>query len=326
MLSAEKINRLEGGIMTNDWRYAEMHMELTTACNFRCNFCPLVELQRPQSRLDLDMIERILGECREKRLTNRVTFHLMGEALLHPQCMTVLELCRSHQMQTRLVTNGSLYREDKYRQLYELVDILDISFRTVDDMEVQAVQKKLTFNEYLDKVTSAVRLRASLPGSRTKMRLRLFISEKTRSSLQALCNLLEVDIQVLNSAAGEIQPYQEFNPYPWMSFLCESELDWRHSKNLYPSRFANCDEYEKSFSILSNGGVTSCCWDAHGENIMGSLKQNTLSEILGNEASRNFRESFRNHRCPTEKCQRCLGRPTWARSVTYQAMALVNLR
>jgi radical SAM protein with 4Fe4S-binding SPASM domain len=302
-------------------------MELTTACNFRCGFCPIVELGRPQSRLEMSMIEQILFDCAEQRLTNRVTFHLMGEALLHPQCMDVLHLCHKYGMRTRLVTNGSLYREDKYRQLFEVVDILDISYRTVDDMELQSVQKKLTFDEYLDKVMLAVNLRASMPESQAKMRLRLFISEKTLPSLEALCGRLGIDSQVLaNAGTGEIEPYQEFNPYPWMTFLCESELDWRHTKNHYPSKFGNCQEYEKSFSILSNGAITSCCWDAHGENTMGNLNQQTLVDILNNEASRSFRESFRKHTCPTEKCQKCLARPTWARSMAYQALSLVNVR
>ena len=309
------------------WKYQEMHMELTTACNFRCGFCPLVELQRPASRMDFSLLERILRECFEERLTNRVTFHLMGEALLHPQYLEVLQLCHSYGMRTRLVTNGSLYREDKYRKLFEVVDILDVSYRTVDDMELQSVQKRLTFEAYLDMVMAAVDLRASLPSSQTRMRLRLFISPKTAPSLEALCQRLGVDSAILNSIGNrEIQPYQEFNPYPWLTFLCEAELDWRHTKNSYPSKFGNCQEYEKSFSILSNGGVTSCCWDAHGENVMGNLKELPLAEILNNEASRHFRDSFRKHTCPTVKCQKCLARPTWTRSVAYQAFSLVNLR
>lgn len=311
----------------SSWLYDEMHMELTTACNFRCDFCPLVELQRPASRLEFSLIEQILQECEEHRLTNKVTFHLMGEALLHPQYLDVLKLCRDYKMSTRLVTNGALYKEESYRMLFDVVDTLDISFRTVDDMEVQKAQKKLTFDEYLEKVLAAVALRASLPDSKAKMRLRLFISAKTMPSLKLLFQRLEISESELHAMGkGPITPYQEFSPYPWLTFLCESELDWRHRTNIYPSRFGNCQEYDKSFSILSNGGVTSCCWDAHGENVMGNLKDDTLTGILNNETSRRFRDSFRRHICPTEKCQKCLGRPTRIRSIAYQVLSLAGLR
>jgi radical SAM protein with 4Fe4S-binding SPASM domain len=309
------------------WKYDEMHMELTTACNFRCGFCPSVELQRPQSRLDFELIQGILNDCRNHRLTKRVAFHLLGEALLYPQCMEVLELCRRLEMHTRLVTNGSLYNEEKYRQLYELIDILDISCRTADDMELQAVQKPLTFEQYLEMVVAAVKLRAALPSSRTRVRIRLFISTKTWPTLKTLCGRLDVaPAFLLNADQGKIQPNQEFRPKPWLSILCEQEQDWRYIENVYPSRFGNCDEYENSFSILSDGAVTSCCWDAHGENAMGNLRHSTLPEILENEASRRFRAAFRRHICPTEKCRKCTARPTWVRSVVYQALSLLNLR
>ncbi len=303
-----------------------MHLAVTTACNFRCSFCPLVELQRPASRLEYSLIEKILSECAEHRLTNRVTFHLMGEALLHPQCMDVLRLCRKYSMHTRFVTNGALYKEEKYRDPFDIVDTLDISFRTVDDMEVQQVQQKLTFDEYLDRVAASVDLRESIMTSPTRIRLRLFISPKTMPSLKSLCQRLDIPSSVLRAGSGNIQPYQEFNPRDWLTFLCESERDWKHTMNLYQSKFGNCQEYEKYFSIISSGSVTSCCWGAHGENIMGNLNEHSLVEILENEDSHRFRNSFRRHVCPTEKCRKCLGRPTWSRSMAYQALSLVNLR
>ena len=40
-------------------------------------------------------------------------------------------------MHTRLVTNGALYKEEKYPELFGIVDTLDVSFRKVDDMQVQ---------------------------------------------------------------------------------------------------------------------------------------------------------------------------------------------
>jgi hypothetical protein len=106
---------------------------MTTACNF----CPPDERQHPVSNLKYSLIEKILSECTEHRLTNRVAFHLMAAALLHPHCMDIPCLCRQYKMHTRLVTNGALYKEEKYRELFGIVDTLDVSFRKVDDMQVQ---------------------------------------------------------------------------------------------------------------------------------------------------------------------------------------------
>ena len=71
-------------------------------------------------------------------------------------------------IKTRLVTNGSLFRDGQVSaNWFRIIDRLDISYRTVDDMEVQIVQKKLTHEQYLDMVMAAVDLRAAMADSTT---------------------------------------------------------------------------------------------------------------------------------------------------------------
>ena len=320
--------RVHLGILQDaPYRFQEIHLELTTACNFRCGFCPLTNLERPAGRLTYEVAERVLRECVDEQLTRDATFHLMGEALLHPQCLEILDLCRRLGIRTRLVTNGSLYREDKYRQLFAVLDRLDISYRTVDDMELQTVQKKLSFEEYLDRVMAAINLRKALPDSATTIRMRVFISPKTISSLRDLCRRLGVDADALiNEGSGKLRHYQAFSPLPWLTFLCEVELDWLGNRKAYPSRFGNCQEFEIGFAVLASGDVTTCCWDAHGGNVMGNVTEKSLREILYSEEAERFRASFRRHVCPTETCRKCLGKPTFLRSAAYQALSLVSLR
>jgi radical SAM protein with 4Fe4S-binding SPASM domain len=318
---------IPGRLADPPYRFTEMHLELTTACNFRCGFCPLSNLQRPQAKLSFDLAKRVLTESVEFKLTRNATFHLMGEALLHPQCIEVLELCHSLGIGTRLVTNGSLYREDKYARLFGVLDRLDISCRTVDDMEVQSVQKKLTFDEYLDKVMEAVNLRASLPESQTRIRLRVFISPKTIPSLRQLCARLNVDPdRVITPRSNTPGAYETFSPLPWLSFLCEAQLDWIGGTKQYPSTFGNCDEFDTGFTVLASGDVTTCCWDAHGGNVMGNVAEQSLCDILFSEKAEAFRRSFRRHTCPTETCKKCLGRPTLIRSGAYQALSILGQR
>ena len=309
------------------YRFREVHLELTTACNFRCGFCPLVELRRPQARMDFKLAQSVLRQCIDDRLCDHATFHLMGEALLHPYCVEVMEYCKQLGISTRLVTNGSLYQEEKYIRLFRSLQTLDISYRTVDDMELQSVQKKLTYEQYLDRVLTAIRLRSTLSDSSTAIRIRVFISEKTISSLVRLCDALGIDSKVITaSTTREVRPYSAFNPYPWLTFLCEKEFDWRDQNKPYPSRFANCDEFDTGFAVLASGDVTTCCWDAHGGNVVGNVGKRPIMEILFGETASSYRRAFANHRMPTETCQRCLGRPTLARSLVYQALSLINIR
>jgi radical SAM protein with 4Fe4S-binding SPASM domain len=318
---------IPGRLADPPYRFTEVHLELTTACNFKCGFCPLTHLQRPQGKLPFETAEKVLRECVEHKLVRNATFHLMGEALLHPQCMEVLQLCRDLGIRTRLVTNGSLFREEKYTRLFGILDRLDISYRTVDDMEVQSVQKKLTFEEYLDRVMQAVNLRASLADCTTTVRIRVFISPKTIPSLRHLCARLNVDPDtVIAPRGGAPGAYETFSPLPWLSFLCEAQLDWIGNTKQFPSKFGNCNEFEIGFAVLASGDVTTCCWDAHGGNVMGNVAEHSLREILFSERAEAFRASFRRHACPTETCQKCLGRPSLVRSGVYQALSILGQR
>ena len=169
---------LMGTLQDPPFRFQEMHLELTTACNFRCAFCPLNELRRSAARLEYETAARVLRECIEHELVRHTTFHLMGEALLHPQCVEIVGLCRDLGIRTRLVTNGSLFHEAKFSQMFNVLDSLDISFRTLDDMELQTCSSKLTFQQYLEKVSATLRLRGRMHASPTAVRIRVFVAPR----------------------------------------------------------------------------------------------------------------------------------------------------
>ncbi len=318
---------VKGTLQDPPFRFQEMHLELTTACNFRCEFCPLSELGRPAARLEYEIVARLLRECVEQKLTRQTTFHLMGEALLHPQCVDILGLCRDLGIRTRLVTNGSLFHEDKFSRMFKLLDRLDISFRTLNDMELQVCSNKLTFQQYLEKLLATVRLRDGMHDSTTTVRIRVFVAPHTIPSLRTLCESLKVDPDLVGGLeSAKVPSYEEIRLTPWLSFLCERKLDWLNRAKRFPSSFGNCNEFEIGFAVLASGDVTTCCWDAHGGNVLGNVEHQSLREILFSQEAEAFRRSFRRHKCPTETCSRCLGRPTLAKSIAYQALVLLNRR
>jgi radical SAM protein with 4Fe4S-binding SPASM domain len=142
-----------------------------------------------------------------------------------------------------------------------------------------------------------------------------------------LCQRLNVDPNtVIDPHADAVKAYDVFTPMNWLSLLCEMQLDWLGSTKRYRSRFGTCDEFEIGFAVLASGDVTSCCWDAHGGNVMGNVLKQSLTDILFSAEAEAFHESFRRHRCPTETCKKCLGRPTLLKSTVYQTLSLLGAR
>src|SRR5438045_3631559 len=71
MLSEQAValsQKIPGVRQDPPFRFKEVHLELTTACNFRCGFCPLTDLHRPPARLDAEIAEMVLRECVEQKL------------------------------------------------------------------------------------------------------------------------------------------------------------------------------------------------------------------------------------------------------------------
>jgi len=62
-----------------------IHLEVTSHCNFACEFCPDSKMERGRGFMDFDLLRRILDEVEHKGIASTVLFHLMGEPLLYPQ-------------------------------------------------------------------------------------------------------------------------------------------------------------------------------------------------------------------------------------------------
>ncbi len=81
--------------------------------------------------METSLAKNIIREISENNLTKCVTFHIMGEPLLHPD---VVELCRFAEdsgVAVSLFTNGALLNQQMNNRLFAAgLSKLDVSFRT----------------------------------------------------------------------------------------------------------------------------------------------------------------------------------------------------
>lgn len=133
----------------NHLSYNEVHMEVTTYCNFRCPFCPLGALRRPTQHMPLEHALAAVEEIGRERLAPQVAYHLMGEPLLHPEIGVILAAGKKAGLINRVVTNGFLLNRAPIRTILSLCDVLDISLRATDEASYQALSAPGTFAGYL---------------------------------------------------------------------------------------------------------------------------------------------------------------------------------
>src|SRR5512139_2962402 len=83
-----------------------LHVELTSRCNFSCEFCPDGKMSRPRGTMEFPLLERILTDA--AGMTRELHFHVMGEPALYPRLGDAVRAAVSRGYVPSVTTNGSL--------------------------------------------------------------------------------------------------------------------------------------------------------------------------------------------------------------------------
>ncbi|MFH0821312.1 MAG: radical SAM protein, partial [Pseudomonadota bacterium] len=114
-------------------RFQRIHLELTNSCNFSCLFCPDRIMTRPRGFIKEDLARSALRQIAELDLCDKVTFHVMGEPLLHPGFFGILDYASQVGLRSGVTTNGALLKPNVIeglagRDLHQI----DISLQSPD--------------------------------------------------------------------------------------------------------------------------------------------------------------------------------------------------
>ena len=100
-------------------RFKIIYLELTNACNFTCDYCPIDRQTRKKVIMSTEFACNVLDQIAENNLSNLVTFHLMGEPFLHKSLCQLVGYAESRGLMVRLLTNGSLLETKRNQALFE---------------------------------------------------------------------------------------------------------------------------------------------------------------------------------------------------------------
>jgi radical SAM protein with 4Fe4S-binding SPASM domain len=153
-----------------------LFVEITNACNFKCTWCPDEVMDRRRGFMKKEKVFRLLDEVGEKRSwlgpIFPVKLHQMGEPMLHPDLVQIVEHAESRGVPIELNTNCGLITKDKIEGLYRAgLTNLILSYQTPDPTSFKTRKApRLVFDEYRDKVRLAVERKVAL-GARTHLEI-----------------------------------------------------------------------------------------------------------------------------------------------------------
>jgi MoaA/NifB/PqqE/SkfB family radical SAM enzyme len=308
--------------------------------------------------MDLAMAKSALKQIAELDLAEKVTFHVMGEPMMHPRLLEIIEHAHSCGVPIGLTTNGALLKPETIRALAELdLRQIDISLQTPDEGSFQATRgKRVNFELYCERVLDLIAACAARPHPPIfkvrimvtrfagKMREELKIPdfmgsgaalhETVRHWMQLIYRRLELDkpnSEILEQKIRKLKIWRwnviEISP----KIFLETYLltDWGNTfitERMIEANFGYCFGMRDHFAILYNGDVTLCCVDFDGRTAFGNLKKAPLVEILNSPSLHRIMKGFHRGKILHQYCRRCLGSRTRLGSLFKPVMTILGFK
>ena len=234
-------------------------LELTSKCNLRCGMCPLPVLRRPYEDMEWALVEKAEREIHGNGLRLK-WLHEMGEPLLYARIDDAIRLFP----EASLSTNGLVLTPEVGAKL--LGSPLKRIRICVDSINPEVYPHLRTGGDF-DKLVDLTR----------------------KFLVQAKGHPIRIEIQKMRSRLTQDESIDDFRKLfdlrqyrnaRVIERTCEA-LDVNEETDLH-GKFYGCVQgaFFTWVVIFADGRVTHCCYDAHGDQVLGDLKTHTLREIL----------------------------------------------
>ncbi len=320
-----------------------VHVEVTSHCNFACEFCPNPGLERPGGSMDFALLDAILNEIAITGVTRQVVFHQQGEPLLYPRLAEAVARGTALGLATCVTTNGALLDDRRVDALVEAgLSRLVVSLQTPDEASFALRGAgELSYAEFEGRIIHAVQRILRAPAATavsveflTKPLARLTLPivgrewrlvEHNRELWKLLedwaCRLLaglpdtpdRTAVRLAVRRTGVLRR-NELRLHPRLSLASRPvgqwpmpERDW--GRPWIPARFGVCHGISEHVAILWNGDYAFCCADHNGRTTTARFQETSLLDYLDSAPVQAALEGFSRFRPVHPYCQLCLGGP-----------------
>lgn len=246
-------------------------VELTSKCNLRCGMCPLPVLRRPYEDMAWPLVEKAEREIHGLGLKLK-WLHEMGEPLLYPRIDDAIRLFP----EASISTNGLVLTEEVGAKLLASpLKRLRISVDSIDPKIYPQLRTGGDFDRLVDMTKKFLEQAKGHP-------IRIEI-QKMRSR------------QTMDETVDDFRKLFELKKYKNAKVIertCEA-FDVNEETDLH-GKFYGCVQgaFFNWIVIFADGRVTHCCYDAHGDQVMGDLRTQSLMEIIQGDKLAAMQEAF----------------------------------
>ena len=244
-------------------------IEATRICNLKCKACPSTIGSAEKGHMDIDLFKKIVDETKPFGRRN-FCLHMLGEPLLHPSIIDMVKYIKSinKNHSILLTTNGYFLDDLKAKELLKNnLDKITISLFSIKKEKLLELTGSNDIKRVIDNIRHMSSLKKELQ-SKTKIFIRFLLCDENKEELD--------DIQSLSSDLGVILEIRKTHNY---SGVIENNLTM---KSLPRERYP-CYHLWFSHAITWDGKVVLCCDDWNYSEVLGDIKEKSMSEIWQGE-------------------------------------------
>ena len=285
------------------WFPRLVDIEPTSACNFRCVFCPTGNrsIVRTTGFMDQRTFYSILSECAPHETPIR--FIGWGEPLLHPNIVTWIKACTEVGVVSHINTNGSSLDDEMIDALFESgLSSIKISFQGADKATFLEMRK----TDFFDELMTVIERIGKIRGDSVLPYIAVSTSttdepddmvDKFRARLESLVDHVSIGKTVfgfMDLKSARLKP-DEIARYEKLAELEKGTL--RHPDP--------CPEVYDKISIHWDGTGHVCCNDFDGLTNLGAVGEQTLSEMWLAQQMKEYRERLAKKEYTGKLCSNC---------------------
>lgn len=265
-----------------------IYIEITNICDLHCPFCE--KNHRTAESMEPAFFHTVLRQAMQ--ITPHIYLHVQGEPLLHPQFDEILSISDQEHAQVHLVTNGSFLSQYPDLLSHSCLSGIAVSLQSASARPAEAIP------DYYASILSMAR-RASELGT-VNVDLRFWRSEGITDPNTSWC-IEQLHEEFSFDETSRKNSYA-IMPRVYVSFA--NDFTWPSAGDADNTQ-GTCLGARTQLAVLCDGTVVPCCLDAEGQIPLGSLKKESLGDILNAQRYQSMVQGFEQHRLVESLCRRC---------------------
>jgi len=286
-------------------------IESTSLCNLKCPLCPVPShLHRNTGHMEMhtykDVIDDIAGYAKKMDLWN------FGEPFLNPKIFEMIKYATDKNLKVRVSTNSTFLGEEEVEKIFwsnlsSIIVCLDGATKETHERYRIGSQ----FEKVVEGISRLAERKRALGRDLPFIRLQFIVFSYNEHEIDAMIAWAEkmqvdqlalknaslgtwIDENVRKKIARKLLPTNE----KYKKYIVEGEkLDLKTEGKACSWAYANG-------VVLSNGDVTTCCYDSSGRHVFANVhKDGGLMNVLRSEKMQEVRKQILNWELPL--CKTC---------------------